>query len=165
MVAVAICLAGITMFSGCDTEPVPDPPGTIALLMRLEDGSGATNIEVRDMTTDVFCIDKDVNFTGKSWWCDERRQQIPFYQFAYLGEVDGLGSIQYEMIKDIPPSGWASKVAVIEGAGYVIEYKSTGEYKNFYMRLYVERYINNNGKIWGAVVKYQYPFGQHPFVP
>jgi hypothetical protein len=71
------------------------------------------------------------------------------WEFTTIGQMSGLGNIT-----TIPTSGWASKVAVIPGYGYVARCNAT------HVRIYVEEYIlaaGTNGVI-GAVVKYQSPF-------
>ena len=111
------------------TQEVPDPEGTIQLSMRDQD-NGNTII-------DHISINNE-NFSG--WETS----------FTSLGAVRGLGNVVY-----IPVSGWASRVAVVPGEGYVA-YNSSK--KQFY-RIYVMDYIvSTTGGIIGADVKYQEPF-------
>lgn len=116
---------------------VPDPEGTIRLSMMSGDGSNATKID------NLFYIGGDYNFSGGS-----------DCYFASLGEVKGLGNISY-----VPTMGWANKVALRAGCGYVAcQYSYWHKEPTFY-RIYVSDYIlNGTGGIIGADVKYQKPF-------
>lgn len=107
------------------STPVKDPAGTVILSMRNDDD--ATRL-------DGIYIDSANNFAGA--------------EFASIGEVNGLGNVSY-----IPMSGWASRVSVTPGHGYVA-------YKNgTYYRIYVIGYIvDTMGGIIGADIKYQAPF-------
>ena len=107
------------------SAPVKDPVGTVMLSMRNDDD--ATRL-------DGIYIDSANNFAGA--------------EFASIGEVNGLGNVSY-----IPKSGWASRVSVAPGHGYVA-------YKNgTYYRIYVIGYIiDTMGGIIGADIKYQTPF-------
>lgn len=120
------------------TGNVPDPEGTINVSMRNGNSKEATKIDTQ------FFIDYDNNFSS---YTSER------CSFACVGKVNGLGNIT-----GIPTSGWATKVAVEPGNGYVVRHF----YKYghcYYYRLYVEDYIlNTSGGIIGAKVKYQTPF-------
>lgn len=79
-------------------KPVPDPDGTISLAMHHASGSsGATYL-------DHIYIESDNNFRGSG----------AIMYFSDLGSVAGLGNISA-----IPTSGWANKVQVIPGHGYV----------------------------------------------
>lgn len=107
-------------------ETVSDPTGTVALSMRNEN-SGKTYL-------DNIYIDKGDNFAGG--------------EFVGLGAMKGLGNVSY-----IPKSGYASKVAVNRGNGYIAY--AGGK---FY-RIYVTDYILDVAtQILGAEVKYQKPF-------
>lgn len=117
------------------TGNVPDPEGTINVSMRNGEESEATKIGAH------FFIDYDNNFSSYNYGCS----------FACVGKVNGLGNIT-----GIPNNGWATKVAVEPGNGYVVRYLFNSCY---YYRLYVEDYIlNTSGGIIGAKVKYQTPF-------
>ena len=111
------------------TEEVDDPAGTITLSMRNEN-NGSTRLG-------RFYIDEGDNFANG--------------YFASIGEVNGLGNISY-----IPKTGWASKIAVTPGCGYV----AYNEYDDTYYRIYVTGYIigSTSYGIIGAYVKYQTPF-------
>lgn len=112
---------------------VPDPTGTVTISMR-KDGTGGSKTYI-----DNIYISSDDNFYASSnvW-------------FADLGAVKGLGNVSY-----IPTAGWASKVAVTPGHGYV----AYDQYKDQYYRLFVEDYaVSTTGGIIGADVKYQKPF-------
>ena len=117
---------------------VPDPEGTIQLSMMSGDGSNATKID------NLFFIGGDYNFSGDS-----------DCYFASLGEVKGLGNISY-----VPTTGWANKVALRAGCGYVAcLYNSYWHKEPTFYRIYVSDYIlNGTGGIIGADVKYQKPF-------
>ena len=105
-------------------QGIDDPEGTITLSMR--NGKGTY--------LDAIYIDSDDNFTGA--------------MFASLGKVNGLGSVTH-----IPVTGWASKVAVTPGYGYV------AYSEGIYYRIYVTDYtLNALNEIIGANVKYQKPF-------
>lgn len=105
--------------------PVEDPTGTIYLSMRDYD-NGCTYL-------DHIVID-DENFEGG--------------YFVSVGKVNGLGNITH-----IPATGWAEKMSVIPGHGYVAYCNG-----QFY-RIYVIKYIESTlGGIIGADIKYQKPF-------
>lgn len=111
------------------TQEVPDPTGTIQLAMR-DKNNGNTHI-------------------GNLYIQDENFYGI-YNQTVSLGAVKGLGNVAY-----IPTAGWAQRVAVAPGDGYVT-YDSY--YKKFY-RIYVSNFITSTGGgIIGADVKYQEPF-------
>lgn len=107
------------------SAPVKDPVGTVMLSMRNDDSSSRL---------DGMYIDSANNFAGA--------------EFASIGEVNGLGNVSY-----IPMSGWASRVSVTPGHGYVA-YKD-----GVYYRIYVIDYIvDTMGGIIGADIKYQASF-------
>lgn len=111
---------------------VNDPVGTVSLSMMkgpsIYDGAteiGGSRIYIGD----------DYNFDGGN--------------FISLGTVKGLGNVSY-----IPTTGWASKVSVRSGNGYV----ACDPYGTFY-RIFVEKEIvGTTGGIIGYDVKYQAPF-------
>lgn len=106
---------------------VPDPEGTIHLSMR-DYNNGKTYLGDR-----IYI--KDENFTEA--------------MFSSLGTVKGLGNVAH-----IPTSGWADKVAVVPGNGYVAYH-----WPEKWYRIYVTDYIvSTTGGIIGAEVKYQAPF-------
>lgn len=107
-------------------ENAADPAGTVALSMRNEN-SGKTYL-------DNIYIDKGDNFAGGD--------------FVSLGTVKGLGNVSY-----IPKSGYASKVAVNRGNGYVAY--AGGRYYRMYVTDYI---LDVASQILGAEVKYQKPF-------
>ena len=109
---------------------VNDPVGTVSLSMM-------KGPSIRDGATGIgsIYIGNDYNFDGGS--------------FISLGTVKGLGNVSY-----IPTTGWASKVSVRSGNGYV----ACGPYGGFY-RIFVEKEIvGTTGGIIGYDVKYQAPF-------
>ncbi len=107
-------------------ETVSDPTGTVALSMRNEN-SGKTYL-------DNIYIDKGDNFAGG--------------QFVGLGAMKGLGNVSY-----IPKSGYASKVAVNRGNGYIAY--AGGKFYRIYVTDYI---LDVAAQILGAEVKYQKPF-------
>lgn len=111
---------------------VNDPAGTVSLSMMKGPSirEGATRIG----DSDIY-IGNDYNFDGG--------------YFISLGTVKGLGNVSY-----IPTTGWASKVSVRSGNGYV----AYDPYRGFY-RIFVEKEIvGTTGGIIGYDVKYQAPF-------
>ena len=169
MVAIAICLAGVTVFSGCEKEEktpdpnnqgttVPDPEETITVSMRNE-GNGKTIIKP-DGCHIAFCITNSNNFEGACW------------KFATFGKVNGLGNVT-----SIPTSGWATQVALATGNGYIgtsfmgepTTHNSAWQWFNCdqtasvtFVRLYVVDWITSNSYIIGAKIQYQSPL---PFIP
>lgn len=108
---------------------VNDPVGTVSLSMM-------KGPSIREGATGIgsIYIGNDYNFDGG--------------YFISLGTVKGLGNVSY-----IPTTGWASKVSVRSGNGYVAY-----SYGTFY-RIYVEKEIvGTTGGIIGYDVKYQAPF-------
>ncbi len=102
-----LCLAIISICSSCSDDPeadseaeakknVPDPVGTVQLAMRDAD-NGKTTLGYSNSYS--IYIDNE-NFEGAN--------------FVDIGSVNGLGNIT-----QIPREGWASKVAVIPGHGYI----------------------------------------------
>lgn len=118
-------------------EQVADPDGTVTISMRNEN-SGKT------MLNDMY-IDKADNFNGSNGW-----------QFVNLGAMKGLGNVSY-----IPKSGYADKVSVTPGNGYVAVRPANTYWgiKGGLYRMYVTGYtLDIAGQIIGAEVKYQEPF-------
>lgn len=115
---------------------VADPEGTIQLSMRKE-GEGGTWLG-------CVRIGKDDNF------------ELNYYKdrIASLGAMKGLGNVA-----TIPFGGWASKVAVVPGNGYVVYDGSRDEYYRIYVTEYIAAAVS--GGVIGAEVKYQKPFGGH----
>lgn len=110
---------------------VNDPAGTVSLSMMKGPSIREGATEIGDS---YIYIGNDYNFDGG--------------YFISLGTVKGLGNVSY-----IPTTGWASKVSVRSGNGYVA-------YSNgaFY-RIFVEKEIvGTTGGIIGYEVKYQAPF-------
>lgn len=116
-------------------EILPDPEGTIQLSMR-DDDNGKTLLD------NIYISDE--NFASNYVWPGNT------VTFVSLGSMNGLANI-----KQIPTTGWASKVSVVPGNGYIAYDRS----KDSYYRLYVTNYIvSTTGGIIGADVKYQVPF-------
>lgn len=144
---VAVVMACAIVACGDDDDPndpgnsVPDPEGTVLLSMR-NWNNGRTYLEVND--GDMW-IDVGDNFNG-----DSGR-----FSFVNLGKMKGLGNVT-----KIPTSGWAEKVAVTPGCGYIARVQGMRGGAG-YVRIYVVDYIisaeTTNGII-GANIKYQYPF-------
>lgn len=124
------CFMALTLCYSCDSKEddvndeinnpvIPDPEGTVAL----------------DMSVSTERIDRIIyleegNFKGAL--------------FTTLGKVRGLSDVI-----TIPKKGWVSKVAVIEGHGYI------AYYNNQYWRLFVSTYNSSSSR---AIIKYQRPF-------
>ena len=144
IMVVAIMSVGFASCSGSDEDDgvvspggsgtsatIPDPEGTVVINM-----SAASNSNWHRMGLSYsFHIDEDSNFYDGGYGN---------IIFASVGLVKGLSEI-----KSIPTSGWAEKVAVIPGYGYVVR----SLYDNQYARLYV---VSSTGN--GYTVKYQSPF-------
>lgn len=110
-------------------QEVPDPTGTVLLSMRNNDVT----------SLDGLYIGNDDNFHGNGW------------KIASMGKVRGLGNVA-----SIPTSGWADRVAVVPGNGYVAHNYWSDEF----VRIWVSDYISGatTGGVIGAEVKYQKPF-------
>lgn len=110
-------------------QEVADPTGTVTLSMRNDDGTSLNGLY----------IGEDNNFHGAGW------------TIASIGNVKGLGNVA-----SIPQAGWATKVAVTPGYGYV----AYDSYNDVYYRIYVTDYMEGalSGGIIGADIKYQKPF-------
>jgi hypothetical protein len=105
-----------------DNPVIPDPEGTVSL----------------DMSNPLEKIDgriylEEGNFNGAL--------------FTTLGKVRGLGDVT-----TIPKTGWVSKIAAIEGHGYI------AYYNNQYWRLFVSAYNSAMTGTTRAIVKFQRPF-------
>lgn len=135
-------------------KEVADPAGTVKLSMRSEAaaGSGETTLD-NGLWIDGannFCAD-DGSIYGKNGLIVD------------IGSVKGLGNIGY-----IPKSGYAGRVAVTPGHGYVwAKYDGSDKItsvhfpvaKFTYYRIYVIDYVKNAiGEIIGADIKYQRGF-------
>ena len=109
---------------------VNDPAGTVSLSMM-------KGPSIRDGATGIgsIYIGDDYNFDGG--------------YFISLGTVKGLGNVSY-----IPTTGWASKVSVRSGNGYV----AYDPYGGFYRIFVEEEIVGTTGGIIGYDVKYQAPF-------
>ena len=93
-----------------------------------------------DVTSlDGLYIGNDDNFHGNGW------------KIASMGKVRGLGNVA-----SIPISGWADRVAVVPGNGYVAHNYWSDEF----VRIWVSDYITGatTGGVIGAEVKCQKPF-------
>ena len=148
-------MSAMLFFTGCNKKDdsgggsgksVPDPEGTIIVAMRNASNEDTwiypfPDIHYQSIVPYLHITSSD-NFEGFDM------------QFTTVGKVNGLGNII-----SIPESGWATRVAVMPGYGYVGRY-SNPNVDYLYVRIYVVDYILaavNNGVI-GATVKYQTPF-------
>jgi hypothetical protein len=154
-ILMACLLATSALFiSGCDKDDpdnpsssVPDPAGTVLVSMRNWD-NGGTRVTPDGCYGD-FVIWRDDNFY---------HPDFDNYKFTTIGAMKGIGNIT-----KIPASGWADKVSVMPGYGYVgASYRSDVSHTSIgvtYFRIYVEDYITStSGGIIGAEVKYLSPF-------
>ena len=124
-------------------KEVADPAGTVKLSMRSEAAAGDSKTVLEGCLwidgADNFCLDK-----------------YSSHYIIDLGSMKGLGNIE-----SIPPmtEGWAEKVKVTPGHGYLMSYYNYNEQCIAYYRIYVCNYIKNAvGEIIGADIKYQKPF-------
>jgi len=135
-------LTAMFFATGCNNnEPerpaVPDPPGTVRLLMR-DVYNGNTWITPDYFTGSIGM--RNENFVWQAWGTS--------IQFASVGEVRGLGEIT-----EIPTSGWANQVAIVPGHGYIARQNSN------HIRMYVVDWIVGlMGEIIGAEIQFQSPF-------
>lgn len=121
-------------------KEVADPAGTVKLSMRSEAAAG----DNKTILDDGLYIDGADNFDTSMWG-----------YIVDLGSMKGLGNVGY-----IPKTGYAEKVAVIPGHGYIWKREVKGTYgaeePYFYVRIYVTNYTKNAaGEIIGADIKYQ----------
>lgn len=130
------------LVAGCGNEPDPDGGGNVKPDQEVPDPTGTVMLSMRnddDTSLNGLYIGKDDNFHGNGW------------TIASIGKVKGLGNVA-----SIPLVGWASKVAVTPGYGYV----AYDKYDDVYYRIYVVDYMEGatTGGIIGANIKYQKPF-------
>ena len=145
VVAIAICLAGVTMFSSCEedenSKSMPDPTGTITIKVR-NWSNGGTSV-YPEGCEGTFYITSANNFRAN--WGN--------WTFARVGKVAGLGNVT-----GIPSSGYATEVSVEPGCGYVAKI-DRGNGNVTYVRIYVVSWTEaSTGGIIGAEIKYQSPF-------
>lgn len=86
--------------------------------------------------------------------------EMPERFIANVGSVDGLGYVE-----TVPTSGWAARLAVQPGCGYVIRYRGSENQRNYYTmdasleryaRFYVVEWVTSTaGGIIGAKVRFQ----------
>lgn len=128
------------------TTPVADPEGTISLSMN--------NKANGDTRLGYIGIGADNNFYAAETYMSQ-------LWLADLGEMAGLGNVTL-----IPKTGWATKLQVKPGHGYVAYRRSVSFYNGVttysneeIYRIYVVDYIcGTSGGIIGADIKYQTPF-------
>lgn len=128
------------------TKPVADPLGTVSLSMHNESNG--------DTSLGHIGIGDDNNFYDNDTYYSQ-------LYFADMGEMAGIGNIT-----SIPMAGWAKKVQVKPGHGYVAYQRSYSTWNGettysdpTIYRIYVNDYITGgSGGIIGAEIKYQTPF-------
>lgn len=112
-------------------EVIPDPSGTISISMRNNNQTSLDGLQ----------IGADNNFHGAGW------------MFSDLGKMNGIGNL-----KNIPENGWASRVSVNPGHGYIACQRLNNGNSALYMfyRIFVTDYIYAAGTqgIIGADIKY-----------
>ena len=129
----------VLQFSSCGKDdPDPDSGKTVGPDAKVDDPEGTISLSMRNSNSGDTWLDgfhiKNENFEGA--------------YFVSLGPVNGLGNVSY-----IPLKGWAERVAVVPGNGYVAYSGSS-----FY-RIYVVSEIGGtSGGVIGAEIKYQKPF-------
>ena len=143
VLVAALPIAALTSCSSDNDEPNGGGAGDgldneVVLSMLKGDKDKATKLD------DVY-IGEDNNFQTA-----EGRNA----EFSLTANVNKLGSITI-----IPKSGWAEKVAVRKGYGYVC-YKYAGYYTpSAFYRIYVEDEMRDtDGKVIGYNIRYQQPF-------
>lgn len=129
-------------------KEVADPTGTVKLSMRSEAAAGLGRTE----------LDGYLWIDGANNFYDDNAGLI-----VDIGSVKGLGNIGY-----IPKSGYAKRVSVTPGHGYVwAKYDGHDQISSVhnpvtkftYYRIYVIDYVKNAiGEIIGADIKYQRGF-------
>jgi len=164
VVAIVICLASVTMFSGCDKdEPNIENNGN---------GNDNGNTTIADPVGTITAnISENTNVTidyRRVGWTKPDNFELYFGNYygavvsiCNLGKMNGLGNIT-----SIPQTGYTTpiylnrEVACEVGHGYVVKFESQYSSPTLsYMRLYVvESIVSTSGGIMGAKVKYQYPF-------
>lgn len=187
MIMATLLSASLASCSDDDKTP-SDPQGTASANIRNDDANIYATIpmgtfsyidkdgETQELEASVrLDIDGGNNFFLR--YNDRYNKGISSYGstinkkcIVSVGAVKGLGSI-----KNIPENGWAEKVAVQPGHGYIIKYESEviskdikgdiyylghpdNEFQTIvrYARFYVDEWMENTyGGIIGASVKYQ----------
>lgn len=153
---VGLCFASCSKDDGGDnnekTENLSnqDPEGTVVLNMMKND---ETDKPTNRYSIAIGTIYMDVANNLVGYGTEE---------FVTVGKVNGLGKIT-----QIPVSGWATKVALVPGTGYVMRVKNPVKKSYDYARIYVVDYIgqtynddfgNTSSGITGVTIKYQAPF-------
>ena len=169
VIAIAICLAGVTMFSGCNKDE-PDNSPDIENNGN-ENGNGNTTIAdpVGTITANISESTMiEILSGGYILWAKPNNFYLyhshgyvgPTVSICNLGAMRGLGNIT-----NIPQTGYTNpgnvnkEVACEIGNGYVIKFEGGALTAPLFVRLYVvESIISTSGGIMGAKVKYQYPF-------
>ncbi|MBO5249643.1 MAG: DUF5036 family protein [Muribaculaceae bacterium] len=135
-----LALCSVVMIGCTSDEPDnPDNGEVISPDTQVADPTGTIALSMRD-------YDNGLTFLGNCIYI--RHENFLGGYFSSFGEVSGLGNVSY-----IPKTGWADRMAVIPGNGYVAY--ANGQY----YRIYVVDYATSTlGGIIGADVKYQTPF-------
>ena len=137
-----------------DDGGLSDPEGTIYSSMKAWDGVSRTDLNwTTPFGTYKATIGNNINFICYQMSGGYGSEGETF-QIATIPNVKGLSAIT-----KVPASGWATQAAVKAGFGYVfrMQKSSSGDYE--YVRLFVvELTKNTDGGIFGADVKYQYPW-------
>ncbi len=158
IIHAALVAAVLSLVLGAcgDDEPNPDNPDVVNPTTPTADPIGTINLAMHNKVNgetmlDGIGIGEDNNFYGKN---------ESYYRttFCDIGEVAGLGNIT-----TIPVIGWASKVQVVPGHGYVAVREERDYYGNYSVeaiyRIFVLDWIGSaEGGIIGANIKYQTPF-------
>jgi len=185
VVAIAICLAGVTMFLGCDKKDDPDvednrngngnttiadPVGTITANI-------AIGAEIQLQIDKSVCVvswtkPDNVWIRGNYYYYDNHYPYGIYHYFISIcsvGKINGLGAIT-----KIQTSGYTNPTTDSNGTlscdagyGYIIKIEKKDSYdgvmqqtqQTTYARMYVvESIVSTGGGVMGAKVKYQYPF-------
>lgn len=142
--AMALATVSSLAFTACSNDDNNDGGGNnggmldneVVLSMLKGDKDNATKLD------DNIYIGEDNNFQTDSFYDGA--------DFALLPNVNKLGGIT-----NIPKSGWAEKIAVRKGYGYVCY----SDRNNHFYRIYVEDEVrDNDGKVIGYNIRYQQPF-------
>lgn len=144
VLVAALPIAALTSCSSDNDEPNGGSAGEgldneVVLSMLKGDKDKATKL-------DGVYIGEDNNFQTDDYY------QHGYYntRFALTANVKKLGDINF-----IPKSGWADKIAVRKGYGYVW-YNGTS--RDFY-RIYVDDEVRDtDGNVIGYNIRYQHPF-------
>ena len=184
VIAIAICLAGVTMFSGCNKDDpdnedngngnenttIADPVGTITANIAI-----GAEIKLRMDNTDCtvsWTKPDNIWIRGDVYWYDNHYpygKYVYFISICSVGKINGLGAITKIQTSGYtnPTEGSNGTLSCDVGYGYIIKIEKKDEYDGImqptqqttYARMYVvESIVSTGGGVMGAKVKYQYPF-------